>query len=240
MNKVTSVSFVSPVSVLIALLRRQRPNGWVIYETRQVVVIATGFNEPSQNRKTGPMIQVWILVKAQNPVAAHMSGKQALVCFQCQFQKSTCYVNLGQAPLSVWEAWKAGSYPTLGSVGVFSDRVVRFGAFGEPTILPLPLLSRIASVSAGWTGYTHRWQNALLAGYSRFLMASVDDEEQQLQATKRGWRTFRVTEPGTTWKLRDECGCPAAVENGERTQCFRCKLCCGTSKSAKSVVIQKH
>lgn len=228
------------ISLLVALLRKQAPNGWVIYETAHVVCIATGFHKPSQNRKTGPMIQIWFLFKGQNPVAAHMSGKQKHVCFTCPHQFGICYVNLGQAPLAVYEAWKSGAYPKLGSIGVFSGRSVRFGAFGEPTILPLSLLSRIAAVSAGWTGYTHRWANPLCKGYSRFLMASVDSPEEQIQATRAGWRTFRVAPVGSSWKFADEIGCPAAKENGEKTRCINCRLCNGNQKKTKNIVIQTH
>jgi len=42
--------------------------GYILEETENTVVIATGFLRPSQNTGTGPMIQVYILYRHSNPV----------------------------------------------------------------------------------------------------------------------------------------------------------------------------
>ncbi len=54
-------------------------NGFVLHEDSHRVVIATGFESPSENRKTGDMIQVWILVKSCDPVEAIKQGLDRLI-----------------------------------------------------------------------------------------------------------------------------------------------------------------
>jgi hypothetical protein len=102
------------------------------------------------------------------------------------------------------------------------------------------LLAKIASRASGWTGYTHRWQQPWAQGYKAFLMASADDVELQIRARGMGWRTFRVAPAGSDWKMSDEISCPASKEAGAKVQCADCRLCAGTSKPAKSIVIQMH
>jgi hypothetical protein len=57
-----------------------------------------------ENRKTGNMIQVWILCANESPVAAVKSGSDGIVCGDCKhrgngFSDRTCYVNVGQGAL---------------------------------------------------------------------------------------------------------------------------------------------
>jgi hypothetical protein len=221
-----------------------KPNGYLIWESALAVAIATGFERVSENRKTGEMIQIWLLTKHTHPVEAAQSGKDSAVCFSCPMRPSLgggCYVNLGQAPAAIWRTYQAGGYPAMPSVDVFTGRMVRFGAYGDPTLIPLKLMRAIAAVSSGWTGYTHRWEIPLLAGYADFLMASADDVDCQIRARAAGWRTFRVAPAGSAFRLSDEISCPASKEAGVRVQCVQCRLCAGNAKrGAKSIVIQQH
>lgn len=223
------------------------PNGYVIFESAFLVAIATGFKRRSVNVKTGPMIQIWILNRNLHPVAAQQLGKDKVVCGDCPLRpanaaagEARCYVETGKAPAAVWRAYHAGKYPRLESTDVFQGHAVRFGAYGDPSKLPLGLISEIASKASRWTGYTHQWRNPLVKGYRQFLMASADDVEAQIEATSQGWRTFRVAPKGSTWKMRDEISCPASKESGMKTTCAKCGLCAGASKQAKNVVIQQH
>jgi hypothetical protein len=218
-------------------------NGYVLWESATAVAIATGFERPSANRKTGEMIQVWILAKGSDPVRAQGTGLDAHVCGDCPLRPANgggCYVNIGQAPYAVWQSWNAGTYPVLPTLEVFRGRMVRFGAYGDPALIPLALLAKIASRARGWTGYTHRWQQPWAQGYKAFIMASADDVELQIKARGMGWRTFRVAPAGSDWKMADEISCPASKEAGAKVQCADCRLCAGTSKPAKSIVIQMH
>jgi hypothetical protein len=219
-----------------------KPNGYVIHETQQIVCIATGFETPSQNIKTGDMIQIWILLKSMSPVDGVKSGADELICSGCSLRRNPvtgdrpCYVNVGQAPLGIWKAWKRGAYPTLTSYEVFAGRAVRFGAYGNPTMIPLPIVKLIAAQASNWTGYTHEWRGALFQGYAPFLMASADSAILAAEAQALGWRTFRVTHNAAEL-MGSEMVC---VNETKGVQCDRCSLCAGGGKRAKSIVITVH
>ena len=82
-------------------------NGFILHEDSARVIIATGFESPSDNRKTGPMIQIWILVRSMDPVRAIQEGLDRLICGNCVHRGDgagggrSCYVNVGQAPLGI-------------------------------------------------------------------------------------------------------------------------------------------
>ena len=225
----------------------RKANGYVLHETATLVAIATGFSRRSANAKTGDMVQIWILPKQMHPVEAVKTGADNVVCGNCPLRPSVagkgearCYVNIGQAPAGVWKAYRRGRYPRLESTDVFAGRAVRFGSYGDPSKLPLPLIQDIAGKAARWTGYTHQWRNPLVAGYRQFLMASADDVESQIAATRAGWRTFRVAPKRSGFVLKDEIVCPASKEAGQRTTCAKCGLCRGNAIKARSIVIQDH
>jgi hypothetical protein len=88
-------------------------------------------------------------------------------------RKDVCYVRTSEAPLSIWRAYKKGRYARLIDLSLFRDRIVRFGAYGEPILIPLPIMRAIVGVSAGHTGYTHEWRAPWVQGYREFLMAST-------------------------------------------------------------------
>ena len=104
-----------------------KPNGYILWEGsskldgQPIVVIAT---MNSSNVKTGNMIQTWILRADINPVQAVNDGDDYSICGNCPHRKKSyvddkgvdqstrsCYVNVGQAPNSVYKAYKAGKYP---------------------------------------------------------------------------------------------------------------------------------
>lgn len=218
-------------------------NGFILHEDSVRVIIATGFSKPSDNRKTGDMIQIWILCKSVDPVTAIRTGLDRLICGNCRHRghevdgkhgvERTCYVNEGQAPLGIWKAWKAGRYPTLQFMDCFAGRKVRFGAYGDPTHLPLSLALAIAGVSSGWTGYTHQWRKPSLQGWRSILMASVDSIAELVIARSLGWSTFRVGSEASVGENLCEStriGTPCAV----------CQLCAGARNGLESVHIPPH
>ena len=216
-------------------------NGFILHEDRDRVIIATGFSNPSDNRKTGDMVQVWILVKAVDPVRAIKEGLDRLICGSCVHRGNgdgsgrSCYVNVGQAPLGIYRAWKAGAYLPLPSVSVFSGRRVRFGAYGDPTWIPLSLALAIAGVSSGWTGYTHQWRKPSLQGWKTLLMASVDSVAELVIARSMGWSTFRVTPDTDHHTVETLC---ASDRNG--TPCVDCLACAGARSGVRSIHIPVH
>ena len=214
-------------------------NGYIIHEDHARVIIATGFQTPSDNRKTGDMIQVWILVKACDPVEAIKQGLDRLICGNCVHRGDgtgadrSCYVNVGQAPLGIWRAWKAGNYPPLRSLEGFVGRKVRFGAYGDPTWIPLPLALAIVGVSSGWTGYTHQWRKPSLQAWKSLLMASVDSVAELVIARSMGWSTFRVGSEAST-------GEQLCASDRDGTPCSICLLCAGARGGLENVWIPPH
>jgi hypothetical protein len=183
------------------------------------------------------MTQLWILRADQHPVEALHSGADQSVCGTCPLRPAVggaCYVNpLG--PLSVWKAWKAGQYDaammpaTIGSV--------RLGAYGDPSAIPLQTLCNLIDRAEHWTGYTHQWR--VIDPIWRFiLMASVETDNDRLQAVAKGYRTFRLTSAPSA----GEIVCPASDEAGKRTTCAQCKLCNGSRADdvRRSITIRPH
>jgi len=203
-------------------------------------VAASGIITRTQNRKTGDMIQIWIMLEDVNPVAAVVSGLDAAtICTGCPFASGNgCYVNAGQAPLGIWQSFKRG-LPTLtpkNYARIFGGRKVRFGAYGNPTLIPLAMVKAIAKVSAGWTGYFHNWREMTPAkrkAYNQFFMASTETESSLALAQALQMRVFHVSpvQPANTV----EC-----LADSRGLTCAQCQLCQGWAKPAKSVWINPH
>lgn len=224
-----------------------KPNGYTLYSDSKVVVIATGVNaaNTSANRKTGAMVQIWIIRHDIDPVTAVKTGADESICGNCihrgdmaSGRKRSCYVNVGQAPLAVYRAYHRGNYPLLALAqyaDVFSGRAVRLGAYGDPVHIPQHIIAAICSHAAKHTGYTHQWRtNEWL---KPFVMASCDTPADYHNARSKGWRTFRVS-----IGLTPEAGeilCPSSAEAGNKTNCAKCGLCNGAG-FAKNIYIPVH
>jgi hypothetical protein len=221
--------------------KTKKPTGYILHRgtvnEEPFVVIAT---LETDNRKTGNMVQIWFLLEGINPVEAVARGIDAeTICRGCPFAAGNgCYVNVGQAPLGIWKAFHRGSYPELfpaGYAGVFSGRKIRFGAYGNPSLMPLSMVKAIAKESSGWTGYFHDWrENPLASGYAAYFMASTETESSHRLASAIGFRTFHVS-PEKPEGMR-EC-----LSDAMGMQCADCKLCAGLSKGKQpSIWINPH
>lgn len=200
-----------------------------IYEDDVRVVLLTGLFRPSANRKTGPMLQTWILVKDEDPVAAIKSGRDELICGQCPHRQGSCYVNVGQAPLSVYRAWQQHGAEWWD--GRRLPAPVRLGAYGDPAFVPVSVWWDLCRKAPGWTGYTHQWRTCDQE-LRKFCMASVDSFEEMEEARRRGWRTFRVALPDEP-RAKFEAHCPADHTD---LQCLECLACDGTRRGRVSGV----
>lgn len=223
------------------------PNGYVVYKGPslitgdEILAIAVGFNG-SQNSKTGSMVQLYLLNSNLSPIDAMHCGANTSICGNCPMKKKqvgpktvgACYVNLGQAPTTIWKSYKKGLYPTLPSFDLFKGKSVRLGAYGDPTALPITVIKAIASHSFNWTGYTHHWWNPLNQAYKEFCVASCDGVLLMKKAKEMGWDTFRHKAKGAPL-LPGEIICPSETEG---IQCIVCGLCNG--RSGKHIVIDRH
>lgn len=215
----------------------------ILYTHSNYVVLATGFDRPSSNMKTGQMIQVWILGTEQHPAVAAYSGEDRVICGECPLRldpetgKRACYVDVSRAPAQIWKTYKAGGYRSWDghSLRMFQHRTIRWGAYGDPVLIPYPIVQKISAASAGWTGYTHQWKKPVFAAYKSHFMASADSEADKIEANSMGWRTFRV---GDHAMDATEILCPN-VSRG--TQCNACRLCGGLGKKgARNIYIPAH
>jgi hypothetical protein len=216
-----------------------KPSGYTLHTTKRIAVIAT---LETNNRKTGDMVQVWIIRRDINPVEAVKTGKDSLICGDCPHRgdlktgrKRSCYVNVGQAPNAIYKAFRNGRYPRLPIskyAVVFQGRNIRFGAYGDPANIPQEIVESLARVVVKRTGYTHQWRSS--EWLKPFVMASVDTVAEYHAAHAAGWRTFRPTNGHVP-----EFGEILCLSESRGIECTKCGLCNGAS-SAKSIYIPVH
>lgn len=205
------------------------------------------------NRKTGGMLQTYVIRDDMDPLQASKTGADHAICGDCphrgnatadparkQAEKRTCYVVLGQGPLIVWKGLQRGIYPDAQQpqdrAALGRGRLVRVGTYGDPGAVPGYVWEELIAEAQGWTAYTHRrgWRPDL-------AMQSADTYEEAAEHWAKGQRTFRVVASTADIDLEREVLCPASKEAGARTTCAKCKLCNGSaSKSPKSVAIPMH
>jgi hypothetical protein len=218
-----------------------KPTGYILHRDtingRPYVAVLT---LKTSNGKTGNMAQIWFLLTDINPVEAVKLGIDAeTICRECPFAAGNgCYVNVGQAPLGIWKAFKRGRYVDLTPAtyaAVLSGRKIRFGAYGNPTLLPIAKVKAFAAVSEGWTGYFHDWRtNPLASEYAKYFMASTETKSSLAQAKRLGFRSFHVSPV----KPADAIECLSETKG---IACADCRLCVGLSKSRlPSVWINPH
>lgn len=213
--------------------------GMILHESNNIVIIITF---KSGNIKTGDMAQIWIMRSDIDPVEAIKQNIDDIICFECIHRLNrTCYINPGQAPLKVYEAYKKGLYEPLDLDRLAHElryKTVRFGAYGEPVLIPLDIVKHIIKNSMSYTGYTQQWNNPKYKEYRTIFMASIESDKQLKQTKKLGIRSYRVTNNENDIKS-NEIICPNVTKG---ITCNLCTLCDnqGKHKNAKSIVVPVH
>ena len=96
-------------------------NSYVVWEGASlidgspIVLILTGFINHTSNRKTGKMIQSWILQQKIVPTSAAKRGFDRGICGNCPMKLSqlgSCYVNLAVTN-NIYRKYETGTYPSL-------------------------------------------------------------------------------------------------------------------------------
>lgn len=116
-------------------------------------------------------------------------------------------------------------------------KYIRFGTYGEPSLIDLGLVSKLCNEAKSWTGYTHQWNKK--EEYNSYFMASTHKVFGALLASKKGFRSFIASKTA----IKDEplIICPASKEAGFKSNCSKCGLCSGTKgKGNKSILILEH
>lgn len=234
-----------------------RPLGVVLHRGRSpftgdpfVVIAILG---RSSNSKTGDMLQVYIIADTlAKPTETVKTGADETVCGDCPLRglmgkARTCYVNLGQGPRMVHDAYNRGRYPDYVAADhdrFFRGRKIRWGAYGEPVLIPIGIVGHLSAIADGWTGYTHQHRRPEFAAYRRFFMASVHTVAEGRDANARGWRYFRACNDGQP--VAGEIVCPASDAGGWSRDCTTCNACKGAGdrqpggRLPVSVVIATH
>lgn len=205
----------------------------------------------SKNVKTGGMVQTYIMRSDIDPLLANKLGEDKSICGDCRHRGTptldpdrklaegrSCYVNMGQGPLSVWKQFLAGKYAdacsTLGRNGVGENRQVRIGTYGDGAAVPRYVWKDMLFKARGHTAYTHN------GGSPSTYMVSADSLEEAQAAWEGNARTFRILGPGDSPVPGKETLCPASKEAGYKATCETCMLCAGTSVKARSIAIYAH
>ena len=225
--------------------------GRSLFDGSPLVAVVTGLRGDSKNAKTGKgLAQLFILCEDVNPLDAILAGLDEGICGGCAHRGEwwndiprTCYVNVAKSVVSVWNAYRRGSYQTMRpsdvAVHLASKGLgIRIGAYGDGAAIPPNVIAEITSATRH-TGYTHAWRNR--ADLAPYLMASCDTPAEQAQASAEGWRTFRVRTSSQELGAR-EISCPASDEAGKRTTCSLCGLCNGATATdaRKDIAIIVH
>lgn len=114
------------------------------------------------------------------------------------------------------------------------DTFIRFGSYGEPSLMPIYLVDSMSKVSKNWTGYTHQYAKDWAKEYKNYFMASIESATE-----KTDWRSFRVLVNNNYDSNAIQC--PASVEGGKTSNCAKCGLCSGLlGKGSKDVKILQH
>lgn len=113
---------------------------------------------------------------------------------------------------------------------------VRFGTYGEPSLLPIDLVGDMVLGASSWTGYTHQARKQWATAYKAFFMASAHSDREAISLT--GWRSFVAHDRTQT---SDAVQCPASKESDYASNCAKCGLCSGMAgKGRKNVKILIH
>lgn len=118
-----------------------------------------------------------------------------------------------------------------------TGRFVRFGTYGEPSLLPFALIKDLTEAAKSWTSYTHQWRKyPLLAAY---FMASVSSEAEAQQAIGMGWRVFMNAPRRSEYDTSKFIYCPATEKKDFSATCSTCGLCNGANRK-RNIIIYNH
>lgn len=117
------------------------------------------------------------------------------------------------------------------------DSYVRFGTYGEPSLLDFRLVDNMVNAAKSWTGYTHQWNKEWANKYGNYFMASTHNKEETYKAKQKNYRSFIATKDGN----EEAVTCPASAEAGFKSNCASCGLCSGMlGKGKKDIKILEH
>jgi hypothetical protein len=235
---------------------KKNPTGYIIYNGPSVLdgaPIIMLLTTKTNNRKTGDMVQTWILRSDLSPLDASKAKLDGSICGHCPHKWSVggaCYVNLGQAPMSIYRAYKRGSYTDLSHPAatplrnqilgkILHNRKVRLGAYGDPAAVPTKILRDLVTFASGHTGYTHQLRHKNFdPEVLQYCMASTETVKTSQLAWASKARTFRIVKDITEMKQDgSEIEC---LSDSKGMSCADCMLCGGKSEGRPNIAIVVH
>jgi len=193
------------------------------------------------NKKTGDMIQLSVL-PVNGDIADDTEGRKA-ICGTCpHVALGSCYA-YDQGLFSMMKAYRNGDYKQMEMstfLDIASTRKIRFGRFGDISLLPFAIIEEIAMSCKGFTGYTNQWRSKHYDSRfnSLFMLSTLGNKDSQ-QAIKKHpeARQFKVIHTETEYTNsieQDAITCPS--ENG--FNCDECLLCDGGASKVAGVSIE--
>ncbi len=201
----------------------------------RIIALLSGIENRSANRKTGDIVQLWVLKADKTPINVLKEKEDGAICGDCPLRGRACYVNIAQAPQALWRQWSTQAKSVkhaLPSREKTRTKTLRLTAYGDPAALPLSFLKTLISQFRNVLGYTHLWRTN--PGLQPFVMASVETVEQAKEAQDLGWRTFRIRGAATDPRLSNEALCPYEATG---LQCTYCNACNGTNGPFKAHIV---
>ncbi|HCM1516429.1 TPA: hypothetical protein N2918_002081 [Vibrio parahaemolyticus] len=193
------------------------------------------------NAKTGNMIQLSVI-----PVTWELEdgteGRKA-ICGSCPHHKlGSCYA-YDQGLFTMRKQGRKGAYKPM-EMSEFLEFVkgayIRFGRFGDLSLLPFEVVKKIADVAGGFTGYTNQWRSKHYdPRFNDLFMLSTLGDKDAAEAKKKfpNARQFQVIHEQADYTNDIKKGvimCPS--QNGYT--CDECLLCDGESAKGGAVNIQ--
>ena len=196
----------------------------------------------SNNRKTGDMVQTYLIDKERLISEPKTFGAKCEACpmvNKCYVSRDKLSVRKALVKLTQGEA-TSYAFATLDEVlPLLQGRLIRLGTYGDPSAIPLRDLARICESAKGHTGYTHFWRE-VDADYSAYLMSSCESLSDELLSNALGYRAFRVLlddqETHETTQKSVQC-----LNASVGLTCAECLLCSGTKgKGSSNIYIHEH
>jgi len=237
----------------------------IVYEGKSlidganIVAIISGMRGTSSNDKTGNMAQVTIIRSDMHPWEAITQDLDYSICGSCPMRRTwneskqkyerICYVNPIYGPSAQYKAYASDKYvrisPSTASQILKRRGIgVRGGTYGDPAILPFEFWDDLLKHAPYHTMYTHQWKEKAFFDNRifKYAMASIDhiNTVEELREMHGAVRHYRVAQHYNEI-AQDEVKCPSKNNSGDRVvTCSQCKLCSGSAKTAKSIVIVEN
>tara|TARA_Y100001937_G_scaffold128792_1_gene208074 strand:+ start:917 stop:1627 length:711 start_codon:yes stop_codon:yes gene_type:complete len=212
----------------------------IVVEYVSFYLVFTSVKTESRNTKTGDVYQTYLIDKERINEKSVFGAK----CVTCPIVND-CYVSRDK--LAVRSALKKaikglGKYKFMTlekACEYLTNKKLRFGSYGDPSILPLSDIEMITKACKSWLGYTHYWKD-IPTQYAKYFMASVENKADKLLANSLGYRAFEVFFDDDILIDDDSVLCPNFTHN---IQCKKCGLCDGKhglDDKRKNICIPSH